>query len=110
MAPFEPIKTANAPAGLSDVVGPRDMSKSALTAQYSQAVRAGNTIYLSGSIPRDMDGNIVQGTVQDRARQVIKVGHALILRLVFRAEGRISKACCRARVSRCRTSSKRTST
>ena len=86
------------------------MSKSALTAQYSQAVRAGNTIYLSGSIPRDMDGNIVQGTVQDRARQVIKVRHALMLAHVFRAEGRISKVCCRAQVSHCGTSSRRTST
>ena len=42
--------------------------------QYSQAVRAGNMVYTSGSVGMTKEGQMVEGTVQDRTRQVIKVG------------------------------------
>ncbi|ORX39236.1 putative Brt1 [Kockovaella imperatae] len=38
---------------------------------YSQAVRAGNYVYTSGSVGMTKDKQMVEGTVQDRTRQVI---------------------------------------
>jgi reactive intermediate/imine deaminase len=52
----EPIHTAKAPAA----IGP-----------YSQAIRAGSTIYLSGQIPLDPKSmELVKGDVRAQARQV----------------------------------------
>jgi reactive intermediate/imine deaminase len=52
----EPIHTSKAPAA----IGP-----------YSQAIRAGNTIYLSGQIPLDPKTmQLVEGDVRAQARQV----------------------------------------
>ncbi|OCF32257.1 endoribonuclease [Kwoniella heveanensis CBS 569] len=39
---------------------------------YSQAVRAGNYVYTSGSVGMTKEGEMVPGTVQDRTRQVIQ--------------------------------------
>jgi len=51
-----PIHTNTAPAA----IGP-----------YSQAVRAGNTVYLSGQIPLDPDtGDVVNGDFEVRTRRV----------------------------------------
>jgi reactive intermediate/imine deaminase len=52
----EPIHTKNAPAA----IGP-----------YSQAVRAGNTVYLSGQIPLDPKTmELVKGDIRAQIRQV----------------------------------------
>jgi reactive intermediate/imine deaminase len=52
----EPIHTSKAPAA----IGP-----------YSQAIRAGNTIYLSGQIPLDPKTmELVKGDIRAQARQV----------------------------------------
>ena len=52
----DPISTAHAPAA----IGP-----------YSQAVRAGNTVYLSGQIPLDpATGELVQADIATEARRV----------------------------------------
>lgn len=52
----EPIHTSEAPAA----IGP-----------YSQAVRAGNTVYLSGQIPLDPKTmELVKGDIREQARQV----------------------------------------
>lgn len=54
--PREPISTANAPAA----IGP-----------YSQAVRAGNTVYFSGQIALDpASGTVVEGGIDAQARRV----------------------------------------
>jgi len=54
--PKQPIQTDAAPAA----IGP-----------YSQAVRAGNTVYLSGQIPLDPDtGDVVEGDFEVRTRRV----------------------------------------
>ena len=54
--PKQPIQTDAAPAA----IGP-----------YSQAVRAGNTVYLSGQIPLDPDtGDVVNGDFEVRTRRV----------------------------------------
>jgi reactive intermediate/imine deaminase len=54
--PKEPIHTARAPAA----IGP-----------YSQAIRAGNTVYLSGQIPLNpATMELVKGDVRAQARQV----------------------------------------
>lgn len=53
--PRQAIATSNAPAA----IGP-----------YSQAVRAGNTIYLSGQTPIDpLTGLLVEGNIQVQARR-----------------------------------------
>jgi len=50
---------------------------------YSQAVRAGDTVWLSGQIPLDpATGQMVQGTFEDRAKRVFEN-----LRAVCRAAG-----------------------
>jgi 2-iminobutanoate/2-iminopropanoate deaminase len=55
---MKPIATADAPAA----IGP-----------YSQAVRAGSTIYLSGQIPLDpKTGDMVAGDVSAQAERVMK--------------------------------------
>jgi enamine deaminase RidA (YjgF/YER057c/UK114 family) len=41
--------------------------------QYSQAVRAGNYVYTSGSVGMTKEGQMVEGTVGDRTRQVLQV-------------------------------------
>lgn len=52
----DPISTAHAPAA----IGP-----------YSQAVRAGNTVYLSGQIPLDpATGELVTGDIATQTRRV----------------------------------------
>lgn len=52
----EPIQTPNAPAAIGT---------------YSQAIRAGDTVYLSGQIPLDPNsGLLVEGDVAEQARQV----------------------------------------
>lgn len=53
--PRQPVSTADAPAA----IGP-----------YSQAVRAGNTVFLSGQIPLDpATGEIVEGDLAAQARR-----------------------------------------
>ena len=39
---------------------------------YSQAVKAGNTVYVSGQIPLDASGNLVPGDVAIQTEQVLK--------------------------------------
>lgn len=34
---------------------------------YNQAIVANGFVFCSGQLPKDLQGNIVQGTVQDRA-------------------------------------------
>ena len=51
------IQTTNAPAA----VGP-----------YSQAVKVGNMLYLSGQIPLRPDGNLETGDIKAQATQVLK--------------------------------------
>jgi len=52
----EPVKTSNAPAAL----GP-----------YSQAVRSGDNLYLSGQVPLDpATGKLVDGDISAQARRV----------------------------------------
>lgn len=56
--PHQPIHTSNAP----QAIGP-----------YSQAVRAGNTVYLSGQIPLDpASGEIVQGNIVEQTSRVFE--------------------------------------
>jgi reactive intermediate/imine deaminase len=53
--PRTPVSTPDAPAA----IGP-----------YSQAVRAGNTVYFSGQIPLDpATGEVVAGDITDQARR-----------------------------------------
>lgn len=58
------IHTSNAP----EAVGP-----------YSQAVEAGNTLYISGQIPLDpATGKLVPGGIKEQTRQVMKnIGNIL---------------------------------
>ncbi len=53
----EIILTKNAPAP----IGP-----------YNQAVLAGNTLYVSGQIALDAEGNLVEGDIQTETDQVMK--------------------------------------
>ena len=61
---IEPISTPSAPAAL----GP-----------YSQAIRAGQFLFVSGQIPIDpVTGNLVSGTIADQARRALQnVGEIL---------------------------------
>lgn len=60
----EIMRTSDAPAP----IGP-----------YSQAVKAGNTLYVSGQIPTDpATGDLVEGSVADEARQVLRNVEAIL--------------------------------
>ncbi len=39
---------------------------------YSQAVKAGNLLFVSGQIPFDLDGNLLEGSVEEQAVQVLE--------------------------------------
>ena len=66
--PFTPVSTPDAP----DAIGP-----------YSQAVKAGNTVYLSGQIPLDpVTMELVTGDAEVQVRRVFEN-----LRAVARAAG-----------------------
>ncbi|KAH8662423.1 Endoribonuclease L-PSP/chorismate mutase-like protein [Xylariales sp. PMI_506] len=39
---------------------------------YSQAIVANGFVFVSGQLPKDLSGKLVEGTVQDRAHQCIK--------------------------------------
>jgi len=39
---------------------------------YSQAVRAGRFLFISGQIPADKDGNLIGGDVRAQTRQVLE--------------------------------------
>jgi reactive intermediate/imine deaminase len=66
--PFTPVSTPDAP----DAIGP-----------YSQAVKAGNTVYLSGQIPLDPETmELVTGDAEVQVRRVFEN-----LRAVARAAG-----------------------
>ena len=39
---------------------------------YSQAIRAGEFIFLSGQTPRDLNRQIIEGTFEDQVRKVIE--------------------------------------
>ena len=67
-APVKAVATANAPAA----IGP-----------YSQAIKAGNTLYLSGQIALDpRTGQVAGTTIEEQTRQVL-----LNLRAVLEADG-----------------------
>ena len=56
--PFTPIHTDHAPGAIGT---------------YSQAVRAGNTVYLSGQIPLDpATGELVKGDIDAQVRRVFE--------------------------------------
>jgi 2-iminobutanoate/2-iminopropanoate deaminase len=45
---------------------------------YSQAVRAGNTIYVAGTVGADVTGKLAGPTVQDQARQALRNCRAIL--------------------------------
>lgn len=45
---------------------------------YSQAVKAGGFLYVSGQIPLDMDGNVVGDDVATQTKQVLKNMQAVL--------------------------------
>lgn len=57
MSDKEYIKTENAPSA----IGP-----------YSQAVKVGKTVYISGQIPLTLTMELIEGDIQDETRQVFK--------------------------------------
>ena len=66
--PFTPVSTAHAPNAIGT---------------YSQAIKAGNTVYLSGQIPLDpATGELVTGDIEAQVRRVFDN-----LRAVARAAG-----------------------
>jgi reactive intermediate/imine deaminase len=48
------------------------------TSGYSHAVRTGNTLYVSGQVPRDPENRIVDGDVEAQVRQVFANLHAVL--------------------------------
>lgn len=60
---MEAIESAQAPAA----VGP-----------YSQAIRAGKWLYISGQIPLNSDGNLVEGDITAQTQQVMENLEAIL--------------------------------
>ncbi len=50
------IKTENAPAAIGS---------------YSQAVKSGNTVYISGQIPLNLDGDLILKNITEQTEQVL---------------------------------------
>ncbi len=45
---------------------------------YSQAVRIGNFLFVSGQLPLDRDGNVVKGTMAEEATQALENIRAIV--------------------------------
>ncbi len=58
------VKTPNAP----QAIGP-----------YSQAVISGDLVFCSGQIPLDVDGNFVNGGIEEQTHQVLKNMSAVLI-------------------------------
>ena len=59
----EVISTDNAPAAIG---------------AYSQAVKAGEMLYVSGQIPLDTDGNLIEGNAKEQTEQVLENVKAIL--------------------------------
>lgn len=57
------IKTNKAPAAIGS---------------YSQAVKAGNTVYISGQIPLNLEGELIMTSIKDQTEQVLKNLRAIL--------------------------------
>ena len=56
-----------------EIIIPKDVFESRKSLEYSQAIKAGNTIYLSGSMPCDENFNIVGiGDFVTQTRQALQ--------------------------------------
>lgn len=65
VAPMDAIRTAHAPAPLAG-------------APYSQAIRTGDFVFVSGQVPLDPDGRLVAGGIAEQtARSLANVGAIL---------------------------------
>jgi len=64
---------------MKKIVAPKELPK---TVGYSQAVRVGNFLFISGQISEDSKGEIVEGDFEKQTRQVFEN-----LRAVVNAEG-----------------------
>ncbi len=60
---MEKVETRRAP----EAIGP-----------YSQAVKAGGFVFVSGQIPLRPDGTLVEGSIEDQARQVLENVKAIL--------------------------------
>ncbi|RAK78952.1 RidA family protein [Aspergillus fijiensis CBS 313.89] len=47
-------------------------------AHYSQAIKAGNHIWLSGQIPADAQGNLIKGSVTEKTQAIIQNTEAIL--------------------------------
>ena len=63
-----PYQRSPRPAGRSCQFLPAPSLRTRINEQYSQAVRAGNTVYTSGSVAMTKEGQMVQGTVRQSLR------------------------------------------
>lgn len=57
------IKTDNAPAAIGS---------------YSQAIKAGGTLYISGQIPLNIEGELIMTSIEDQTEQVLKNLEAIL--------------------------------
>ncbi len=61
---------------------------------YSQAVEAGNTLYISGQIPLDPEtGKIVEGGIREQTRQVLENTAAILKEAGYTFENVIKTTC-----------------
>ncbi len=58
------IKTDKAPAAIGS---------------YSQAVKAGRTLYISGQIPLNIEGELIMTSIEDQTEQVLKNLEAILV-------------------------------
>jgi len=69
-----------------------DLAPSAV-GPYSQAIKIGNMLFISGQIPLDNLGNIVGGNVEDQAHQVLTNLKAIIIAANFNLENVVKCTC-----------------
>ncbi|CAD0098326.1 unnamed protein product [Aureobasidium mustum] len=68
MSEMKKIFTSNSMAQIQSILNKQYQGSSKLTAQQSQAVQVGNHIFVSGQIPADKNGNLVEGSIADKTK------------------------------------------
>lgn len=46
--------------------------------KQSQAIKAGNFVWLSGQIPADVNGTLVEGSIEEKTRVIVQNAEAIL--------------------------------
>ncbi|GCB26059.1 RutC family protein PYRAB12510 [Aspergillus awamori] len=76
--PVSPIRLPSSTMAQSTISSVYTNKAYAPFAYYSQAIKTGNQVYLSGQIPADVEGNLIKGSTVEKTEAIIKNTEAIL--------------------------------